>query len=61
MQKISDLHSIISEIFSQIPSSIIHKYMLTSISDNNSHFNNQFLSYGSAPVKYIRELLHERN
>lgn len=43
MQKISDLHSIISEIFSQIPSSIIHKYMLTSISDNNSHFNNQFL------------------
>ncbi len=28
---------------------------------NLRDFNNQFLSYGSAPVKYIRELLHERN
>lgn len=43
VQKISDLHGTISEILGSIPSSIIHKYMLTSISDNNSHFNNQFL------------------
>ena len=43
IQKIADLHSILSEIFGQIPSSIIHKYMLTTISDNNSHYNNQFL------------------
>ena len=64
MQKIADVHNTISEIFGQIPSSILHKYMLTAISDNNSHYNNQFLfrffleqMYKTSKVK-VDELLN---